>query len=380
MASMLGVSEATLRRRLRDCELSTAQRFTRLSDEELDNIVKDIKIEFHNSGYRMIIGLLRAKGLHIPQRRVIECLRRVDIEGVIARTLQLGIIFRRKYHVYGPNALWHIDTNHKLIRWRLVIHGGIDGFSRLIVFLNCHNNNCASTALEEFQSAVGKFGLPSRVRTDQGGENVDIARFMLSHPEQGENRGSHITGRSVHNQRIERLWRDVYYACSFKYHSLFTHMENVGILDVTNEIHMFCLHYIYIPIIRQHLVHFVQGYNNHGLSTEGNKTPTQLWIQGMFNMANSSHRTAREMWEPRTENDMILYGVDWSGPTPSREWGSIEMESVAVTVPEIVLPLSDDTLGQVLEHLQVINPLGETANFGIDLYEQAIEVISRLTA
>ena len=29
----------------------------------------------------------------------------------------------------------HIDGNHKLIRWGFVIHGGIDGFSRKIMYL-----------------------------------------------------------------------------------------------------------------------------------------------------------------------------------------------------------------------------------------------------
>ena len=83
----------------------------------------------------------------------------------------------------------------------------IDGFSRAIVFLSCHDNNRAETALVEFLQGTSKFGLPSRVRSDQGVENVDIAKHIPSHPDGGEGRGSHITGRSVHNQRIERLWR-----------------------------------------------------------------------------------------------------------------------------------------------------------------------------
>ena len=84
----------------------------------------------------------------------------------------------------------------------------MDGYSRLITYLRCSNNNRASTVLELFLGGVGKYGVPSRVRSDHGGENIDVARFMIS--TRGTGRGSMITGSSTHNQRIERTLRDVH--------------------------------------------------------------------------------------------------------------------------------------------------------------------------
>ena len=82
-------------------------------------------------------------------------------------------------------------------------HGGIDGYSRLITFLKCSSNNRATTVYELFLSAVQKHQLPSRVRTDQGGENVLVAQHMIER--RGAERRSVITGSSMHNHRIERL-------------------------------------------------------------------------------------------------------------------------------------------------------------------------------
>ena len=86
----------------------------------------------------------------------------------------------------APNSLWHIDGLHCLIRWRFVIHGGIDGFLRRIVYLKASSNNRSETVLQLFFKAVNECGWPSGVCSDQGGKNVGVAAAMVTGVLKGE--------------------------------------------------------------------------------------------------------------------------------------------------------------------------------------------------
>ena len=89
-----------------------------------------------------------------------------------------------------------------------------------------------------------------------------------------------ITGSSTHNERIEHLWRDVYRCVASLFYNTFYSLEGENKLDPNNEIDLYCLHYVYLPRINLALQSFIESWNNHPVSTEGNLTPNQLFVMG----------------------------------------------------------------------------------------------------
>ena len=49
----------------------------------------------------------------------------------------------------------------------------------------------------------------------------------------------------MHNKRIERLWVDVYLAVTEVYLNVFLVLQRSGVLDVSSELHLACLHYVF---------------------------------------------------------------------------------------------------------------------------------------
>ncbi|KAL6467797.1 hypothetical protein MHYP_G00234740 [Metynnis hypsauchen] len=67
------------------------------------------------------------------------------------------------------SSLWHIYGHMRLIRWGIVTHGGIDGYSWVITYLTASTDSTAQTVLAHFVGATCRYGLPSRVRSDHEG-------------------------------------------------------------------------------------------------------------------------------------------------------------------------------------------------------------------
>lgn len=212
-------------------------------------------------------------------------------------------------------------------RWGFITHGCIDGYSRLIAYAQCRLSATADTVLNLFVPAVKKYGLPSRVRSDHGYENILVA--VLMNVLRGPNRNSHIAGQSVHNQRIERLWRDIYEHVIMIFYDQFYKMESDGTLNPENNLHRFVLQTVYLNEINMRLSTFIEGWNRHKIRTERNLSPRELWISGLLDKYNS--------------NSTGVYGVFEEG-TNIRQRLLRELEELNLSVDAIVLEAENEPL------------------------------------
>lgn len=105
----------------------------------------------------------------------------------MASTVSFAYSWLIKYFLILPNFL------PGLIRYKMVIHCIIDGYSRFVLGIRVHDNNRGASVLQLLLDIIATHGCPSRMRGDHGVENIEVAIYLEE--VNGSGRGSFIWGR-----------------------------------------------------------------------------------------------------------------------------------------------------------------------------------------
>ena len=135
--------------------LSARGRYSTISDTDLREAIRDILHFNSNMGEKSVEGALKVRGIVVQRIRIRDAMYDVDPDSVQSHLR--NVLHRRSYSVESPNALWHIDSHHKLIRWKIVTHDAVDGYSRVIPYLKVAGNNSSETAFSGFMLGLDRY-------------------------------------------------------------------------------------------------------------------------------------------------------------------------------------------------------------------------------
>lgn len=247
-------------------------------------------------------------------------------------------------------------------RWGIYVHGAIDEYSRFVPFMRASTYNTSSAVACFFVEGVKNYGVPSRFRADNGTEFADTERFMVEI--NGEESGRVVTDPSVHKQRIERLWKDVYSKVIDAYYKLLQYMEDDKVLDVDNEVQMWVLQYVFTPRIDAALKEWMMIHNNRKMITENNRTPKLLWFQSSLLSNPGKSKSSRNIESPDKEK------IETANQTLS-----LELDATSVLIPGLPCPLTDETMQDLAGRIDVTK---ESESKGLDVFREVmIYVLSK---
>lgn len=118
-------------------------------------------------------------------------------------------------------------------------------------------------------------------------------------------------------------------------------LEQDGVLNPSDDGDIFCLHLCVGHFLARAVDNFIDGWNLHPISTEGNATPLQLFYTGILKLAGDG------LYHPELHQspDAILFGEQEAAVIS--EFYTASRRPPVIEVPSFAFPLTGEQLNRV---------------------------------
>lgn len=104
IARTLNISRQSIWKVRHNMNINDSRAYSNISDEELNDILIEIKTQHPSAGYKYLWASLHARGIFVRWKQLITHVRQIDPIGVLNRRRRR--LKRRVYRVKGANYLW----------------------------------------------------------------------------------------------------------------------------------------------------------------------------------------------------------------------------------------------------------------------------------
>src|SRR6266849_6488336 len=184
-------------------------------------------------------------------------------------------------------------------------------------------------------------------------------------------------GRSIHNIRIERLWRDVRRDCLEIFCQIFFSLEDALLLNMEICLHQIALCLCFGPRIQRSLGEMKTAWNAHSLHGEQNQSPNLSWSISKTEAITCG--TWPDPGDPIHIATSSLYGVDDEDDiSPPIQEIDEDPNNVQAEVDNGIQVNTDAELHEAQKLLADFDFNRDDGNWGIDVYIDAVRRLAEV--
>jgi transposase InsO family protein len=185
----------------------------RVSDEVRQQMLA-VKKEHPEFGPRRIADVLKRFFLMRTSPATVH--KTLTDQGLVAKARGKPVKNKAKPRFFErarPNQLWQSDIlTFRLAGKNAYLIGFMDDYSRYVTALGLYRSQTAEHVLETYRRAVGEYGVPKEMLTDNGRQYTNWRGKTRFEQEMQKDRVKHIRSRPHHPMtlgKIERFWKSI---------------------------------------------------------------------------------------------------------------------------------------------------------------------------